>query len=374
MRVAIIGTRGYPYVYSGYETFIKELVERLVKKDVEVVVYCHRNLFSKRPKKVNGVKLVYIPTIETKALSQLVHSSLSIIHACFSKADVIFAVNSANGPFGLISRLFGKPTVINVDGLEWLRPKWKGLGATYFKWASKQATKWYDVIVNDADEMKRIYLDLFGRDSEVIAYGGNIKYSSKPELIEKWGLTKYEYYLIVGRFIPDNNWGVMIEGFRKSKSNKKLVVVGDVPYKDQYSTNLKKLAEVDDRLIFTGLVRDREAVQELFHNAYIYMHGHEFGGTNPTMLEALSFGSAIIALNTPFNKEVLQGDKYGFYFEKTTESVCSLVSQLDSDKESIHYMKEVSREGITDKYNWEHITDQYIEIFKQILKDKNFYR
>lgn len=369
MRVAIIGTRGYPYVYSGYETFIKELVERLVKKDVEVVVYCHRNLFSKRPKKVNGVKLVYIPTIETKALSQLVHSSLSMIHASFSKADVIFAVNSANGPFGMISRLFGKPTAINVDGLEWLRPKWKGLGAAYFKWASRQATKWYDAIINDADEMRRIYLDLFGRDSEVIAYGGNIKYSTQPDLINEWGLTAHEYYLIVGRFIPDNNWGIMIEGFRKSRTKRKLVIVGDVPYKDDYSANLKKLAEIDDRLVFTGLVTNRDAVAELFHNAYVYMHGHEFGGTNPTMLEALSFGSAIIALDTAFNREVLQNGKYGQFFDKDEESVCSLINDIDNEKDLVLGMKDISREGITDKYNWDCITDQYIQVFQEICKN-----
>ncbi|WP_421977780.1 DUF1972 domain-containing protein [Roseivirga seohaensis] len=368
MRVSIIGTRGYPYVYSGYETFIKELVERLVKKNVEVTVYCHRNLFKDRPKEVNGVKLVYIPTIETKSLSQLIHSFFSMTHACLSKTDVVFVVNSANGPFGLITRLFRKPTAINVDGLEWLRPKWKGLGASYFKWASRQATKWYDVIINDADEMRRIYLELFNRDSEVIAYGGNIKYSKSPELIEEWRLEPGGYYLIVGRFIPDNNWGVMIEGFRKSNSKRKLVIVGDVPYQDEYSSKLKALSQIDDRLIFTGLVRNRDAVAELFHNAYVYMHGHEFGGTNPTMLEALSFGSAIIALNTPFNREVLQNEKYGLYFEKNETSVQQLVDKIDAEFERVQKMKSTSREGITEKYNWDSITDHYIRVFEDLTK------
>ena len=368
MRVAIIGTRGYPYVYSGYETFIKELAERLVEKDVHVTVYCHRNLFKEKPKVVNGVNLVYIPTIETKSLSQLIHSFFSITHACLGKADVIFAVNSANGPFGLITRLFRKSTAINVDGLEWLRPKWKGLGSSYFKWASKQATKWYDVIVNDADEMRRIYLEMFKRDSEVIAYGGNLRYSREPELIEEWGLKPGQYYLIVGRFIPDNNWGIMIEGFRQSRTQRKLVVVGDVPYQDEYSSNLKKLCEIDERLIFTGLVKNRDAVAELFHNAYVYMHGHEFGGTNPTMLEALSFGSSIIALNTPFNREVLQNEKYGLFFLKNQASVKNLINEIDSKEELVLKMKESSREGITEKYNWDCIADQYIKVFRDLMK------
>ena len=121
-------------------------------------------------------------------------------HACLSDADVILMVNSANGPLGLISRFFGKPTAINVDGMEWLRPKWKGIGAKYFKWASRQATKWYDQIINDSDEMRRVYLDLFDKDSEVIAYGANIRFSKKEYLIKKWNLNKDDYYLVVGRF------------------------------------------------------------------------------------------------------------------------------------------------------------------------------
>ena len=133
LKIAIIGSRGYPFVYSGYETLIKELSERLVaKKGCEVTVYCHRNLFKEKPALVNGIKLVYVPTIESKSFSQLIHSFLSMCHAVTSDADVIFAVNAANGPFGLISKIFRKPTAINVDGLEWLRPKWKGIGAKYF--------------------------------------------------------------------------------------------------------------------------------------------------------------------------------------------------------------------------------------------------
>ena len=140
IKISIIGTRGYPYVYSGYETFVKELSERLVLKNCSVTVYCHKGLFDIRPKEIKEIKLVYIPTIETKILSQPIHSFFSIIHACFSKTDVILVVNSANGPFGIITKLLRIPTAINVDGLEWLRPKWKGLGLIYFKWASKMAT------------------------------------------------------------------------------------------------------------------------------------------------------------------------------------------------------------------------------------------
>ncbi len=140
LKIAIIGSRGYPYVYSGYETLVSELSQRLVKNGHHVRVYCHSSLFSKKPKFVNGIELVYTPSIENKFLSQLTNSFFSFIHVCFSKIDIVLVVNSANGPFGLITKLFRVPTVINVDGLEWLRPKWKGLGSIYFKIASKMAT------------------------------------------------------------------------------------------------------------------------------------------------------------------------------------------------------------------------------------------
>ena len=171
MNVAIIGSRGYPYVYSGYETFVKELSERLINKNIKVTVYCHKNLFVNKPNKINNINLVYIPTIQKKALSQIVNSFLSFIHCCFTKPDVILVVNVANGPLGIIPKVFGIPTLINVDGLEWLRPKWKGLGSWYFKIAARLATVFYDKIINDSEEMRNIYLKLFNIDSKVIAYG-----------------------------------------------------------------------------------------------------------------------------------------------------------------------------------------------------------
>ena len=156
MKVAIIGSRGYPYVYSGYETFVKEISERLVKHNIDVTVYCHKALFKNRHKILNGIRLKYIPAIESKSFSQLSHSFLSILNACFNDFDIIFVVNAANGPFGIITKLLNKKTVINVDGLEWLRPKWKGLGALYYKFAARMATIFYDQIINDADEMRKI--------------------------------------------------------------------------------------------------------------------------------------------------------------------------------------------------------------------------
>ena len=368
LKISIIGSRGYPYVYSGYETLIKELSERLVEKDCEVTVYCHRSLFKEKPALVNGIKLVYVPTIETKSLSQLIHSFLSMFHAVVSDADVIFAVNAANGPFGLISKIFRKPTAINVDGLEWLRPKWKGLGGRYFKIAARLSTILFDQIINDSEEMRKVYLNTFKKESVVIAYGATIKKSEDPSLIQQWLINPKEYYLVVGRMIPDNNADIIVKGFLASNSTKKMVVVGDVFYKDKYADELKALK--DDRLIFTGYVHDPQVLAALYHHCYVYVHGHEFGGTNPTMIKAMAYGCAILALNTIFNKEMLNNDSYGIYFEKNQAALRKQIDYADQHPKQIKKLSQNSHLGITDKYNWDCITDQYLKVFRQLIKKR----
>ncbi len=371
MKVAIVGSRGYPSNYGGFESFVKQLSERLVSKNIQVTVYCHRALFEDRPRKRQGVDLVYLPAIETKILSQLTHSFLSIVHASFSKAEIILVLNSANGPFGWIPKLFGKRTVINVDGMEWLRPKWKGIGARYFYFAARLATRFYDEVVSDAEEMRKVYLDHFGKDSTVIAYGApNIDLSNPSNQIKERKLQKGEYYLIVGRLIPDNNAKLIAEGFMKSRSRRKLVIVGGVPYKDEYVDSLKLLSNSDERLIITGHIDDRGEIAQLFQNAYMYVHGHEFGGTNPTMIEALGYGCAILALDTRFNKEMLQDRKYGAYFEKDIDNIRSQFDHWDTEDSTVDRMRKNAALGVTEKYKWDHVCDQYIELFSQLARSK----
>ena len=366
-NISIIGVKGYPYVYGGYETFIKEISERLIDK-YNITIYCHKSLFSNKPKNIRGINLVYMPSIETKILSQPVHSFFSIIHSCFSKTDLIFVVNSANGPFGIITKVFKIPTVINVDGLEWLRPKWKGLGSVYYKFASRMATLFYDQIINDSDEMRKVYLELFKKDSKVIAYGANIRKSKSPELIKKWNLKQREYYLVIGRLIPDNNANLIIKGFLKTNSKRKLVIVGDVPYKDSFASNLKNLA--NNRLIFTGYVKDQNMLAELYHNCYVYVHGHEFGGTNPTMIKAMAYGCAILALDTVFNQEMLQNGKFGIFFKKQLLSITNMIEYCEKENIFMDDLRKKSVNGITKKYNWDFITSQYIEVFKSLFNQR----
>lgn len=364
LKVAIMGAKGYPYVYGGYDTLIRELGERLVTRGVSVRVYNHRALFKDKPRYVKGIECIYTPAIEKKSLTQLTHSFFSMVHACFSDVDVIFVVNSGNGPFGLISRLFGKPTVINVDGLEWLRPKWKGAGSKYFLWASRMATKLYDQVINDSEEMRRVYLELFNADSKVIAYGANPRETADSKFIEKWGLTTESYFLIVGRLVPDNNADLIIDGFLKSNSSRKLVIVGDQPFEDDWADELKKIR--DPRILFTGYVKDPDELASFYIHSYAYFHGHEYGGTNPAMLKAMGYGCAILALDTPFNQEMLQNGKHGWYFDKKVKAVAEIVGKAEKNPIQMNELRKEARSGLTQKYNWDYVTEQYLEVFQEL--------
>jgi glycosyltransferase involved in cell wall biosynthesis len=366
VRIAIIGSRGYPHVYSGYETFVGELSERLVRQGVEVTVYCHRNLFGERPKEVNGIHLVYVPTIEKKNLSQFLHSLQAMLHACFCRYDVILVVNSANGPFGLLTRIFRKRTAINVDGLEWRRPKWKGLGMRYFRWASKLATRFYDRVITDSLEMQRIYLSEFGAASTMIAYGADILPAVDPGLLQPWRLRPREYYLVVGRLVPDNNADLIIREFLFSASSRKLVIVGDVPYRDRYAGSLRRNAS-DPRLLFTGYVTDRDGLSALFQHCYAYLHGHEFGGTNPTLLQALASGAVACALDTPFSRETLDSGRCGLFFNKEPGSLARRISEMDAEEGRLEPLRLSGRQWVRENYAWEDIVAKYRRLLAGLM-------
>lgn len=168
----------------------------------------------------------------------------------------------------------------------------------------------------------------------------------------------------MGRLIPDNNADLIVREFVASKSTKKLVIVGDVPYSDAYASAIKSTS--DPRLVFTGYVTDQDALAELYHNAFAYFHGHEFGGTNPTMLKALAYGCAICAIDTVFSREMLSDNEHGVYFSKEAGNLMDLIHYVESDPQKLLDLKETSRKRIVENYTWEKITSQYDELFKNM--------
>lgn len=317
------------------------------------------------------MKMVYLPSLEHKAFSTLSHSLLAVAHATFAKNDLVFVVNAANGMFGFIPRLVGKPCVLNVDGMEWLRPKWNKLAKWIFHTSAKLGTKFYNEIVTDADEMHRLYAKEFGIDSEYIAYGANIETSTQPEVLNQYGLTPRGYYLIASRLIPDNNADLIVEAFAKSGSRRILAIAGGADYKGNTveKTFIDKLKALgNDRVKFLGHVNSSGHVKELHCNCYAYVHGHQFGGINPSLLKALGFGNAILALNTPFNAEVLDNGKYGVLFDKNVEDLTRKLGDLDRDEPRAAAFRASAPDRIRERFTWDQITDQYECLFQLLVK------
>ncbi len=362
--LALIGTKGIPFFYSGYETFVYELSQRL-KDRYEIHVYCHRALFSSRPSKKNGIYMHYLPAVESKYLTHPTHGAISTLHALFQNYDLYFYLNSCNGIFGWILKLLGKRTVLNTDGLEWERPQLNGLAAAYYYWASKQGAKYFQTLIADSQAMADHYRNEFGVSSEVIAYGANISQQEARVAMEKWALAKESYYLVVGRLIPDNNADTIIEGFRRSKSNRKLVIVGDLLFSDPYARKIKRNAS--EQIIFAGFIKDAAALRGLFQNAFAYLHGHEFGGTNPTLLEALVSRCCVLALDTVFNREVLSNDEYGLLFLKDPDSIASLIRLIENDPSVLNRYRKKAINRIESDYTWGKIASQYDDLFQRIL-------
>jgi glycosyltransferase involved in cell wall biosynthesis len=288
-----------------------------------------------------------------------------MLHAIGKGYDALLVVNAANGPLGIIPKIFGTKTLINVDGMEWLRPKWKGLGAKYFYFAARMATRLYDLIITDADAMRVVYLNEFNTDSKVIAYGAPDISNQSFELNPAWQLNSNGYYLIVGRLIPDNNADLIIEGFLKAKSGKKLVIVGDIPYTDEWADKLKSIRHPD--LIFLGYITKAEELMALYQHCFVYLHGHEFGGTNPTMLKAMACQCAILALNTSFNHEMLHNGTFGLFFDKFSASVAEKMIYLEDQSEKVDEMKTTVRQALTEKYNWDAITESYLTSIRNLI-------
>ena len=179
-------------------------------------------------------------------------------------------------------------------------------------------------------------------------------------------MNERQYYLIDGRLNTDNNTDDIIRAFVKTDSARKLVIVGDVPYRDNFAQNIKETE--DPRLIFTGYIRDQNELGELFNHSYAYFHGHEFGGTNPSLLKALAHSSAVCALDTVFNREVLKNGEYGLFFLKNPESLKNVICQMEDHPDLLEKLREKSKQRIREHYTWEKITNQYAELFKKMTR------
>jgi glycosyltransferase involved in cell wall biosynthesis len=364
MKIALIGTRGIPAHYGGFETCAEELSRRLVKKGHLVWVYGRSGYYEKKLKEYEGVKLVYFPELKVKALDTLSHTFLSLAHAITKKYDVIFVFNYANSPLLILPKMLGKAVILHLDGLEWSRDKWKGFGEKYFKFAEWLSTKISMDLISDSKSIRAYFEKTYGKATHFIPYGADIQSSQNKLLLQKFGLQSGEYFLQITRFEPENNPLLSIEGFLKMETDKQLVLVGGVQYKTEYSEKIYSIQHPRIRIL--GFIYDKEILQELRCNCYAYVHGNEAGGTNPALLQAMASGCFVISRDVPFNREVLKNS--GIYFQKNVDDVCEKMSWALQSPDEIRRKGEEGRNIIKNSYSWEAVVDEYEKLFLSRLR------
>jgi glycosyltransferase involved in cell wall biosynthesis len=358
MRIAILGTRGVPASYGGFETFAEHLSTRLVERGHDVTVYCRAHYVSPRQLEYHGVRLKVLPTIRHKYLDTVVHAFLSALDGMHERYDAALICNAANAPFAPLLRVVGTPVAINVDGLEHKRKKWSWLGRSYYRLAERLATFLPNQIVTDARVIQDYYLARYNAPSTMIAYGAEVERRPDPA-VRNWRVEPNRYVLYVSRLEPENNAHLVIEAFKKVRTAHKLLIVGDAPYAHDYIQELRERARGDKRIVFTGFVfgKDYRALQQ---NAYCYVHATEVGGTHPALLEAMGYGNCVLTLGTPENVEAV-GDA-GLAYADEAELAAQLQRVL-RDGSLVHAYRLRAQERVKQYYDWERVVDLYENLF-----------
>ncbi|MDH4232719.1 MAG: DUF1972 domain-containing protein [Nitrospirota bacterium] len=364
LAIALIGTRGVPANYGGFETCVEEIGSRLVDKGHSVTVYCRESYYKTKLQTYKGMKLIYLPNIEKKAFDTLSHTFLSMLHATFRRYDVYMVFNAANSPTMFIPRLFGKKVAINTDGLEWKRGKWGTVAKNYYLFSEWLSARLANRIVADSPGIETYYRERYGVGSAVIAYGAEVTESRNPELLRSIGLEPGSYFLQITRFEPENHPLLTMQAFKKLKTDKKLVLVGGVRYESDYFRQMERERTRD--IIMPGYIYDKDILNELWCNCYAYIHGNEVGGTNPALLQTMAAGCFTIAVNVPFNHDVLQD--CGLFFEKTPEDLAEKMEWALTHQAALQPFKESARVRIRQYYSWELVADQYERLFIELAR------
>jgi glycosyltransferase involved in cell wall biosynthesis len=358
VRIALIGTRGVPARYGGFETCVEEVGRRLAAKGHRITVYCRAAAGDPRPVSHLGMRLVHLPAVRHKALETLSHTALSVRHARRERPDVAFVFNAGNAPLLPVLKSAGIPVATHVDGLEWKRDKWRGIGAVYYRRAESLSVRWSDSLIADSRGIQDYYLDRFGIETEYIPYGAPILPECEFDRLPALGLEPGEYHLVVARFEPENNVHLAVDGYLRSSAEYPLVVVGSAPYADAYRARIEAVAAGSPRVHFVGSLWDQQQLDQLYAGALTYIHGHSVGGTNPSLLRAMGAGAATSAYDVSFNREVL--GSYGRYFGTAAElaALCD-AAEADPGGTAVRGRKQIDS---LDRYNWDAVADSYHEL------------
>ena len=384
VRVVLVGSRGIPAKYGGNEVFVEELSKGLVKNGIKVYVTCESGKFYEDT--YEGIRRIHIPSIEGKVITiPIINDMMATIYLLIkyrNKFDVIYYVAPDGSLPAIIAKLFGKKVLINPDGIEWKRPlirlkylpfylKILSLPLTLLLWILEMlSVKVPDITIADSYEIKK-YLENKYKAKKVvfIPYGVRILLNNNPSedrecnILKNLGLSSQGYYLTVARIVPENNIHIEIEGFKKSNSNKMLVIVGNFSTKDSYTRLLLKMKGNSNQIRFMNPIYDKEILGVLRKNCFAYIHAYSVGGTNPSLLEAMSMENIILAHDNEFNREVC-GDA-GIYF-KDENDLANKIKLIESNPETYNELKENAYRRVKENYSWNEVVKRYEMLFNTI--------
>lgn len=363
LRVAILGARCLPAAYGGTETFTEVLAKGLVERGHEVAVYCCAPYQKDRARIYKRIRRIIMPTIRTAGLEKFTYAALSFIHSCFTHADIILMNQVGGGPFCIFPRLFGKKVVINPDGLDWKRSRWGWFGSAVLKLFEHISAVGADCIAADSQAIADYIWDTYKKRAVYIPYGADpAQFENISEDVEKEGLNSQEYFVQICRLEPENNAHIVIREFEKTDIACELAIIGGSPYSHKYRNMLKN--QEDRRIKLLGGIYGQR-YRALMKNAYAYIHGHEVGGTNPVLLDAMAAGQCVIALDVPFNREVL-GDA-GMYFNKQPGDLAEKIRHIVEHPQLRNQYREKAKKRVIELFPWSRTIKEHESLFYKIV-------
>lgn len=366
MKISVLGTRGIPASYSGFETAVERIGERLAQKGHEIVVYCRTHNVKIEDDTYKGMRLVKLPSINNKYLDTLTHTSLSLLHVLIHRSDIIHLYGVGNSVFLIPLRLLRRKVIISVDALDWQRRKWNRLAAFCLRTSAGLAARLAHEYVVDSQTVANYYRGRYKKEPVYIAYGADMpgRTSERGGLAE-FGLEPREYVLFVGRLVPEKGVHHLVRAFEMVDTDLKLAIVGDNPHDRTYVESLK--ATQDPRIRFLGFVYG-EGYDRLCSNAYLYVQPSEVEGTSPSLLGAMGHGNCVLVSDIPENLETL-GDA-GFSFERNNPvSLKEKLEMLIGRPQLVEESGKKAKVRVQQVYNWDKIADDTEKLCLSLLEE-----
>jgi glycosyltransferase involved in cell wall biosynthesis len=353
-RAAILGTRGYPSYYGGFETLVRKLAPFLVDQGWDVTVYGRGGATRPEdPLRDPRVQTVRTTGFETKSLSTLSYGLTSCLHAAVHRPDVALVMNVANGYWLPLLKARRIPVVLNVDGIEWDRAKWGRLAKAVFRTGARLTARFADTLIYDARGIESRWVDEFRRDGLVIPYGGDLV----GELPIVGDLQHRRYVLMVARLVPENSVPQFLDIAERLSGVADVVLVGTSGYGGELDRRAAALAAGNERFRWLGQVSDDDVLLSLWQHAGVYFHGHSVGGTNPALVQAMACGAPIVARDTVYNREVLQGA--GALVEPSAPAIHDAVLALLVNSVEQQRLSQAALERVTGEYLWPRVCQAY---------------